>query len=167
MKPLQRGQLPLLTHSSLEHSLQNVCPQGMKAAPLCLTMHTQQLYSIPPPLPPSSTSSSSSSSSNTYAGPTIPACLSVSSNNAISDILGAASGPSSSPSPSSSSSSASSSSPPRAAADSALCNSRSSANAADSRRETTGPSVTPVCKRVESARLNVRDGARMELFREN
>lgn len=162
MKPLQRGQLPLLTHSSLEHSLQNVCPQGMKAAPLCLTMHTQQLYSIPPPLPASSSSSSSSSSSNTYAGPTIPACLSVSSNNAISDILGAASGPSSSPSPSSSSSS-----PPRAAADSALCNSRSSANAADSRRETTGPSVTPVCKRVESARLNVRDGARMELFREN
>ena len=54
-----------------------------------------------------------------------------------------------------------------AAADSAFCNSHSSANVINSWRETTSPSLTPVWKRVESARLNVRDGARRELFCEN
>ena len=60
MKRLQRGQLPLLTISSLEHNLQNVCPHGIKAEPLCLTMHTQHLYSpLLLPLPFSSSASSS------------------------------------------------------------------------------------------------------------
>ncbi|KAJ6836298.1 pre-mRNA-splicing factor cwc24-like [Iris pallida] len=47
MKPLQSGQFPLLTQSSLEQRRQKVWPQGMKAAPLCLTMHTQHVYSPP------------------------------------------------------------------------------------------------------------------------
>ncbi|PKA59645.1 hypothetical protein AXF42_Ash020246 [Apostasia shenzhenica] len=41
MELLQRGQLPRPVIRSLEHALQNVCPQGMNAAPFRLTMHTQ------------------------------------------------------------------------------------------------------------------------------
>lgn len=42
---LQRGQDPRLTHISLEQTLQNACPQGIKAAPLLLSMHTQHTQS--------------------------------------------------------------------------------------------------------------------------
>lgn len=42
---LQMGHVPLLSHSSLEHTLQKVCPQGIKAAPLLLSMHTQHIQS--------------------------------------------------------------------------------------------------------------------------
>ena len=44
---LQRGQVPLFNHSSLEHTLQNVCPHGMNAAPFFLPMHTQHTQSFP------------------------------------------------------------------------------------------------------------------------
>lgn len=47
---LQRGQDPRFTHISLEQTLQNVCPQGMKAAPLLLSMHTQHTQSPSTPL---------------------------------------------------------------------------------------------------------------------
>ena len=53
------------------------------------------------------------------------------------------------------------------ATDSTFCNSRSSAKSTDNWHKTTSPSMIPVCKRVESARLNARDEARMELFHEN
>ncbi|KAI4986793.1 hypothetical protein ZWY2020_019423 [Hordeum vulgare] len=52
MKTLQRGQLPRVCWSSREQRRQKVWPHGMKAAPLCRTMHTQHTC----------TSSSSSSS---------------------------------------------------------------------------------------------------------
>lgn len=42
---LQIGHVPLLSHNSLEHTLQKVCPQGIKAAPLLLSMHTQHIQS--------------------------------------------------------------------------------------------------------------------------
>ncbi|KAL2339229.1 hypothetical protein Fmac_013675 [Flemingia macrophylla] len=48
MERLQRGQVPLFNQSSLEQTLQKVCPQGMKAAPLFLPMHTQHTQSDPP-----------------------------------------------------------------------------------------------------------------------
>lgn len=47
MERLQRGQVPLFNHSSLEHTLQNVCPHGMNAAPFFLPMHTQHTQSFP------------------------------------------------------------------------------------------------------------------------
>ncbi|KAJ6836297.1 pre-mRNA-splicing factor cwc24-like [Iris pallida] len=86
MKPLQSGQFPLLTQSSLEQRRQKVWPQGMKAAPLCLTMHTQHVYS-----PPSSSSFSSApisaSSSSSSSSPNCPS-------SAMSDIwTGASSSP--------------------------------------------------------------------------
>lgn len=65
---LQRGQLPRFNQSSLEHTLQNVCPHGINAAPFFLPMHTQHTVSFPtvvsvitpsPPPPPSVLSSNS------------------------------------------------------------------------------------------------------------
>lgn len=47
MERLQRGQEPRLSHSSLEHTLQKVCPHGMNAAPFFLPMHTQHTESFP------------------------------------------------------------------------------------------------------------------------
>jgi len=93
MKLLQSGQLPLLTISSLEHILQKVWPQGIKAEALCLTMQTQQVCSMEPTPSPSSSPSSSASSSNSssslniYLDPSSPISLSVSSNKSISDII--------------------------------------------------------------------------------
>uniref|UniRef100_A0A803RAY6 Uncharacterized protein n=1 Tax=Cannabis sativa TaxID=3483 RepID=A0A803RAY6_CANSA len=48
---LQMGQDPRLINISREQTLQNVCPQGIKAAPLLLSMHTQHTQSISPPVP--------------------------------------------------------------------------------------------------------------------
>lgn len=42
---LQTGHVPLLSHNSLEHTLQKVCPHGIKAVPLLLSMHTQHIQS--------------------------------------------------------------------------------------------------------------------------
>ena len=47
MERLQRGQEPRLSHSSLEHTLQKVCPHGINAAPFFLPMHTQHTESFP------------------------------------------------------------------------------------------------------------------------
>ena len=44
---LQRGHEPRFNQSSLEHTLQKVCPHGMNAAPFFLTMHTQHTESFP------------------------------------------------------------------------------------------------------------------------
>ena len=44
---LQSGQNPRFNHSSLEHTLQNVCPHGINAAPFFLPMHTQHIESFP------------------------------------------------------------------------------------------------------------------------
>ncbi|KAH0471159.1 hypothetical protein IEQ34_000882 [Dendrobium chrysotoxum] len=69
MKPLQRGQFPLLTQSSLEQRRQNVWPQGIKAAPLFLTLQTQHMDANSPSFShefssfPSCSCSSSSSNS--------------------------------------------------------------------------------------------------------
>lgn len=83
MQVLQRGQLPLLIQSSLEHTLQNVCPHGMNAAPFCLTMHTQ--HTEPTPLPFSSFSSITSSPSLSPSIATVH--TSVCSINAINETL--------------------------------------------------------------------------------
>lgn len=107
MKLLHRGQFPLCTHSSREQSLQNVCPQGIKAAPLCLTMQTQQLlYSTPgtgtvaveEENPVTSLPSTSSIKKGELSNPN---CRSFSDSNAINDILTGCSGE---PSPSTSTS---------------------------------------------------------------
>ena len=46
MERLQIGQHPRLTHISLEQTLQKVCPHGIKAAPLFLSMQTQHTQSF-------------------------------------------------------------------------------------------------------------------------
>ena len=71
---LQRGHEPRLSHSSLEQTLQKVCPQGINAAPFFLPIHTQHTESLPVNVPndavdisvslPSSSTPSAVSSSN-------------------------------------------------------------------------------------------------------
>ena len=77
MERLQRGQEPRLSHSSLEHTLQKVCPHGINAAPFFLPMHTQHTESFPKTF-----SSFSFSFSAVAASPP-----SVSSSSLISDTL--------------------------------------------------------------------------------
>lgn len=67
---LQRGHEPRFSHSSLEQTLQKVCPHGINAAPLFLPIHTQHTVSFPVNAVdisvslPSSTALSAVSSSN-------------------------------------------------------------------------------------------------------
>lgn len=51
---LQRGHVPRLSHISLEQTLQKVCPHGIKAEPLLLSMQTQHSQSLCPAPPFSS-----------------------------------------------------------------------------------------------------------------
>ncbi|GER50790.1 ATP-dependent caseinolytic (Clp)protease/crotonase family protein [Striga asiatica] len=78
------GQFPLCTQSSREHSLQKVWPQGIKAAPLCLTIHTQQPLCPPPP---ATAPLSSASPLPSPAELSNPICRSFSASRAINDIL--------------------------------------------------------------------------------
>ena len=52
MERLQTGHEPRLIHTSLEQTLQKVCPHGIKAEPFFLSMHTQHIQlQLPPPTP--------------------------------------------------------------------------------------------------------------------
>lgn len=75
MERLHRGQEPRLSHISLEHTLQKVCPHGMNAAPFFLPMHTQHTESHPPHSSPLFISASQPSvvSSNSLINDTLDA----------------------------------------------------------------------------------------------